>query len=204
MNIVVVLLFLVIGSVVFHILSPWWMTPIASNWGTIDTTIDITLYITAVVFVAVNLFLAYCVYKYRYNPNKRADYEPENKKLETWLTSITAIGVAAMLAPGLVVWADFVDVPEEAHPIEVMGEQWQWRYRLPGNDGILGEVDARFISEDNPFGISPNDDAGLDDILIDDSELHLPLNKPVKVLLRSKDVLHDFVVNMHTHPHMPC
>ena len=194
MNIVVVLLFLVIGSVVFHILSPWWMTPIASNWGTIDTTIDITLYITAVVFVAVNLFLAYCVYKYRYDPNKRADYEPENKKLETWLTSITAIGVAAMLAPGLVVWADFVDVPEEAHPIEVMGEQWQWRFRLPGNDGILGEVDARFISEDNPFGISPNDDAGLDDILIDSSELHLPLNKPVKVLLRSKDVLHDFAV----------
>ena len=99
-----------------------------------------------------------------------------------------------MLAPGLVVWADFIEVPEEADVIEVMGEQWQWRYRLPGKDGVLGEVDARFISQDNPFGMSPNDEAGADDIIINDSELHLPLDRNVKALLRSKDVLHDFAV----------
>ena len=95
--------------------------PLASNWGTIDTTIDITLYITGFVFVAVNLFLAYAIYRFRHDPSRRAHYEPENKKLETWLTAITAVGVAAMLAPGLIVWADFVDVPEDADEIEVVG-----------------------------------------------------------------------------------
>jgi cytochrome c oxidase subunit 2 len=194
MALVIVLVLLVVGSLLFHWWSPWWFTPLASNWGTIDTTINITFYITGFVFVAVNLFLAYCVYRFRHSPDRRSHYEPENKKLETWLTGITAVGVAAMLAPGLIVWADFVDVPEDADQIEVVGEQWQWRFRLPGEDGVLGKVDSRFVSPDNPFGMSADDDAGLDDVLILNSELHLPIDRAVKANLRSKDVLHDFAV----------
>lgn len=194
MKIVVVLVLLVIGSLVFHWWSPWWMTPLASNWGEIDTTIDITLYITAVVFVAVNLFMAWAIFRYRFSSSRRAHYEPENKKLETWLTVITAVGVAAMLAPGLIVWADFVAVPEDADEVEVVGEQWQWSYRFPGEDGVLGEVDSRFVGPDNRFGMSPNDPAGKDDILVSSNELHLPIDRNVKLLLRSKDVLHNFAV----------
>ena len=66
---------------------------------------------TGIVFVAVNLFMAYCVYKFRYQKDRRAEYQPENTKLEFWLTAVTAVGVAAMLAPGLIVWADFVTPP---------------------------------------------------------------------------------------------
>jgi cytochrome c oxidase subunit 2 len=194
MKIVVALVLLVIISLVFHWLSPWWMTPIASNWGTIDTTIDVTLYITGFVFVAVNLFMAWAIFRYRHDPSRRAHYEPENKKLETWLTVITTVGVAAMLAPGLIVWADFVEVPEGADQVEVVGTQWQWSYRFPGADGVLGEVDSRFVSEDNPFGMSPGDPAGSDDVLVSSNELHLPIDRPVKLLLRSKDVLHNFAV----------
>lgn len=194
MKLVVALVLLVVGSLVFHWLSPWWFTPLASNWGTVDTTIDITLYITGFVFVAVNLFMAYAIYRYRFKPSRRAHYEPENKKLETWLTVGTAIGVAAMLAPGLIVWADFINVPEEADEIEVVGQQWQWGFRFPGEDGELGEVDARYVGPDNRFGMSPDDPAGADDILVHSNELHLPLDRPVKVNLRSKDVLHDFAV----------
>jgi cytochrome c oxidase subunit 2 len=194
MYLVIALVLLVVGSLIFHWWSPWWFTPLASNWSTIDTTVNITLYITGIVFVAVNLFMAYAVFRFRHKADQRSKYEPENKKLELWLTGITTVGVVAMLAPGLVVWADFIDVPEEADVIEVLGEQWQWRYRLPGADGQLGEVDARYISQANPFGISPNDEAGNDDIIVDNSELHLPIDRPVKVLLRSKDVLHDFAV----------
>ena len=69
---------------------------------------------------------------------RRAAYEPENKRLEWWLTIVTAVGVAAMLAPGLFVWNQFVTVPEEATEFEVVGQQWQWSFRLPGKDGRLG------------------------------------------------------------------
>ena len=127
-----VLVLLVIGSLLFHFLTPWYFTPIASNWGTIDDTIDITFWITGFVFVVVNLFVAYCLVRFRTRKGRRAAYEPENKKLEWWLTGVTTVGVASMLAPGLFVWANFVKVPADASVFEAVGQQWHWRYRFPG------------------------------------------------------------------------
>ena len=190
----VVLILLVVGSILFHLLSPWTFTELASDWGQVDVTVDITLYITAIVFVAINLFMAIAVIKFRYRKGARAKYEPENKKLESWLTFWTTIGVVMMLAPGLVVWAKFVNVPEEAHVVEAVGQQWHWTFRYPGEDGKLGEVDAERISSDNPFGIDPDDPNGQDDIVVYSPEAHIPIDRPVKFLLRSKDVLHDFAV----------
>jgi cytochrome c oxidase subunit 2 len=123
MAFVVSIVLLVIISIALQLFTPWWLQPIASNWSGIDATIDITMWVTGFVFVAVNLFLAYCVYRYRYDKNRRANYEPENKKLEVWLTGFTAIGVAALLTPGLFVWASFVNVPEDAVKVEVVGQQ---------------------------------------------------------------------------------
>jgi len=192
----IVLILLVVGSILFHLLSPWTFTPLASNWAMVDFTVDITLWVTGVVFVAVNLFMAFCVIKFRHRKGvpSKAKYEPENKTLETWLTALTAVGVAAMLTPGLLVWAKFVEVPEDAHVVEAVGQQWHWSFRYPGADDKLGEVDAERISSDNPFGIDPEDPNGQDDIVVMSPEAHVPINKPVKFLLRSKDVLHDFAV----------
>ena len=194
MPLAVVLILLVVGSLIFHVLSPWTFTELASNWSMIDFTIDITFWVTGAVFVAVNLFMAYCVIKFRYKKEARATYEPENKKLETWLTVLTAIGVAAMLTPGLFVWAKFVDVPEEAHEVEAVGQQWRWSYRYPGEDGKFGLTDAKLMTDENPFGMNPDDPNGQDDVLVYHPEAHVPVDKPVKWLLRSKDVLHNFTV----------
>ena len=194
MPIAVLLIVLVVGSLIFHFLSPWTFTPLASNWSQIDTTIDITFWVTGFVFVVVNLFMAYCVIKFRNRKGHRAVYDPENNKLETWLTIFTTIGVAAMLAPGLFVWAKFVNVPEDALEVEAVGQQWHWSYRLPGADGEFGNVDSTLISQENPFGMDPDDPLGKDDVLVSEAELHLPIDRPVKVNLRSKDVLHNFTV----------
>ncbi|MFL6617575.1 MAG: c-type cytochrome, partial [Povalibacter sp.] len=186
---------LVVGTVLFHLLSPWWFTPIASNWQTMDDTVHLTFWVTGIVFVAVNAFLAYAVIRYRHRKNgPKAHYEPENKKLEWWLTVGTSVGIAAMLAPGLSVWAKFVTVPDDASVVEVLGQQWNWSYRLPGKDAHLGKTDIRLVSLDNPFGMDPHDPTGSDDVLVGSSELHVPLDKPVKVVLRSKDVNHQFAV----------
>ncbi len=194
MAVAIVLLLLVIGSVLFHFLSPWYFTPIASNWVAMDDTISITFWVTGFVFVAINCFMAYAVLRYRRRKGGRAHYEPENKKLEWWLTGLTTLGISAMLAPGLFVWAKFVNVPEEASVVEVVGKQWHWSFRFPGKDGKLGTVDARYVSDENPFGINPDDPNGQDDVLVSSPELHLPIGRPVKALLRSIDVLHDFAV----------
>ena len=194
MKTALVLVLVAVGSVVFHLLSPWWWTPIASNWHYIDGTIIITFWITGIAFTAIVLFTAYCVWRFRHRDGSVAAYRPENKRLETALTIGTAVGVAAMLAPGLVVWAQYVNVPPDAAEVEVMGQQWQWAYRLPGKDGKLGIADTQAVTADNPFGIHADDPAGKDDVLIQGGELHLPIGKPVKILLRAVDVLHDFYV----------
>ncbi len=190
---VVALIFLLVavGTVAFHFWSPWWWTPIASNWGNIDDTIIITFWVTGVVFIIVLVFVAYCVYRYR---DTVAVYEPENKKLEWWLTGLTTLAVVAILAPGLWVWNDYVTVPKNASKIEALGKQWQWSYRLPGKDGVLGTTDPRQISDTNPFGVNPKDPNGQDDVLIDGEDLHIPLGNPIKMELRSIDVLHNFYV----------
>lgn len=190
----ITLVLIAVGSVLFHFLSPWHATPVASNWGGIDDTIVITLVITGIAFVAINLFIAYALVRYRHREGRRAHYEPHNRKLEWWLTASTTVGIVAMLAPGLAVYSDMIHAPKDASVLEVVAQQWQWGFRFPGKDGKLGVSDVRFISPENPMGLNPNDPNGQDDVLIQRPEVHLPVNKPVKVFLRSKDVVHDFYV----------
>ena len=194
MAIALAVILLVVGTVLFHFLSPWHLTPLASNWGDVDTTIQITFIVTGAVFVAVNLFMAYAIIRFRYNKNRRSRYDPENKKLEVWLTALTTVGIAVLLAPGLVVWGAFVTVPEDAHEIEVVGQQWHWSFRLPGQDGQLGAVHPTFIDDANAYGLNPDDPRAQDDLLVQSPVLVLPVDRPVKLRLRSRDVLHNFQV----------
>lgn len=194
MALALVLVLVVVGSVLFHLFSPWWWTPIASNWDYIDHTLIITFWITGAVFSAVVLFMAYCVWRFRHREGASAHYEPESKRLEWWLTVVTGVGVAAMLAPGLYVWSQFITVPKDATEVEVVAQQWQWNFRLPGADGKLGTSNSRLVSPENPLGVNPDDPNGQDDVIVEAADLHLPVDKPVKMLLRSIDVLHDFYV----------
>ena len=193
-TVAVAFLLITVGSVVFHFWSPWWWTEVASNWGGMDDTIILTFWITGFVFVVICLFVSYCVWKFAYRKDRRAEYKPEDNKLEKRLTWITTIGVAALLAPGLVVWNAYVTVPENAYKVEVFAYQWGWKYRLPGNDGILGKTDIKYISDENPFGLILEDPNGKDDRLVDGDELHLLLDRSVKFELRTIDVLHNFYV----------
>ena len=194
MFVAIIIVMIIVASVAFHFWSPWWWTPVASNWGGMDDTIILTFWVTGAVFIAVCLFMAYCTWRYRYQKDRKAEYKPEDKKLEFHLTWLTTLGVVVMLAPGLVVWHKYVNVPKEALNVEVVAYQWGWKYRLPGEDGILGKTDIKLVSSENPFGLNLDDPNGKDDLLVDDGDLHLQINKPVKFLLRSLDVLHNFYV----------
>ena len=97
----VVLVLLVVGSLIFHFASPWYFTPLASNWSTIDFTVDVTFWVTGVVFVIVNLFTAYCVWRFRAKKGNKAHYEPESSKLEIALTVFTALGDSVNVAARL-------------------------------------------------------------------------------------------------------
>lgn len=194
MAMAVALVVIVAASLLFHFVSPWGATPLASNWREMDDTLAITLAITTVFFVVINLFIGYMLLRFRHRAGHRAAWQPDNRKLEYWLTGVTALAIMALLAPGLFVYAEYIRPPRDAIELEVFAKQWQWGFRFPGADGRFGRSDARFISAGNPFGLDPGDPAGQQNVMVLGSEVHLPLNKPVKVLLRSQDVLHDFYV----------
>ncbi len=164
MHIGFIFLAVIVGSVLFHIFTPWYWTDVASNWGSMDDTITLTFWVGGTVFVAVCLFMVYCVFKFSYKEDRRAEYKPEDKKLEKILTIATTLGVVALLAPGLVVWNQYVNVPKNALEIDVMAWQWGWQYRLPGEDGKLGATKVANINDNNPFGIIPEDPNGRDDV----------------------------------------
>lgn len=194
MALAIALIVIIVGSVVFHAVSPWWTTALASNWQQMDDMLTATLLITGLFFVVINLFVVYTLLRFRHRSGHRAAYQPENKRLERWLIGITTVGIVGLLAPGLAVYANYVKPPADALVLEVVGQQWQWRFRFMGASGKLGASDARFVSSANPLGLDPGDAAARDNIVIVGNEVHLPLNRPVKVLARSHDVLHDFFV----------
>ena len=194
MAVAIGILVLVVITLLFHFFSPWWWTPIAADWSDIDLTVDITFWVTGVVFIALNGFLVWVIYRYRHREGTKAHYEPESKKLEWWLSILTTIGVVALLAPGLWVWGKIITVPEDAAVVEVVGQQWHWSFRFPGEDGVLGKVDIANTNVDNPFGMKLDDPAGLDDVLVNSGELHLPVDTNYKFVLRARDVLHNFTV----------
>ena len=190
----IVFFLVILGSVLFHIFTPWYWTDIASNWGGMDDTITLTFWVGGGVFVAVCLFMTYCIFKFSYKEGRRAEYKPEDKKLERILTWATTVGVVALLAPGLIIWNQYVNVPKNALEVDVMAWQWGWQYRLPGEDGKLGTTKVININDNNPFGININDPYGQDDVIIQSDVLNLKTNRPVKILLRSVDVLHNWYV----------
>ena len=159
-----------------------------------DDTITLTFWVGGGVFVAVCLFMVYCVFKFQHKEGRRSEYKPEDKKLEKILTWATTLGVAALLAPGLIVWNQYVNVPKNAIHVDVMAWQWGWQYRLPGEDGKLGTTQVININDENPFGINLDDPYGKDDVMIQSDAINLKNNRPVKILLRSVDVLHNWYV----------
>ena len=194
MIIALIIFLIVAGSVLFHVLTPWWTTPIADNWGNIDQTLRLTFWVTGAAFVAVISFMGWCVWRYHHRAGRVAHYEPESGRLEVWLGVGTAIGVAFLLAPGLLVWNSYIHPPRDAATVEVVGQQWNWTFRLPGQGGKLGRADARFVTAANPLGVNPYDPDSKGNLIVNGGDLHLLVNKPVKIVLRSIDVIHDFYI----------
>jgi len=85
--------------------------------------------------------MAYAVIRYRYRKGRQAAYEPENKKLELWLTGLTTVGVPAMLALP-VCMGEFRRSAERRGGVRGRGPAVELELSLPGKDGKLGIVDA--------------------------------------------------------------
>ena len=153
-----------------------------------------TTIVTGIVFVVIHVLLAYMIYRFHQKKTQRAAFVDENPRLERWLVIGTSLGIFLLLVPGLFVYSEVIAGPrEDAMVVEVLGEQWRWNYRFPGEDGQFGRTDLTLVSRENVFGLDLSDPHAADDIVIAGPEaLYLPVDRPVVFQFRSKDVLHAF------------
>ena len=137
--------------------------------------------------------LYYFSYKYRGEKGKKALFYADNDKLEMIWTIIPVITLAGLILYGLYTWTDIMTVEEndEALVVELYAQQFNWKARYAGQDGVLGDANVRFLQDfggKNLVGIDATDPNGFDDVVV--QELHLPVGREVIFKMRSQDVLH--------------
>lgn len=166
----------------------------ASDHGVlIDRMLYITLAITFVVFIITQICLFWFAYKYQESDKRKAYYYPHNNKLEVIWTVVPAIALTVLVGFGIFYWFKITgEAPKNAMIVEVTGKQFGWEFRYPGKDGVLGKKYYKNIdlAKNNPLGQLWDDPANHDDVWLE-QEMHLVVNKPVKLIIGAKDVIHD-------------
>ena len=137
--------------------------------------------------------LHYFAYKYRGEKGKKALFYADNDRLEAIWTIIPVIALAGLILYGLYTWTDIMTVEEndDALVVELYAQQFNWKARYAGEDGVLGDANVRFLQDfdgKNLVGIDATDPNGFDDVVV--QELHLPTGREVIFKMRSQDVLH--------------
>jgi len=149
-----------------------WLPEDVSTYGQeIDSLFYLIYYITAVTFILVTVLMIVFLVKYREQPGRRAIYTHGNTTLEIIWTIIPAAILIVLSFMSVSTWAKVKrSVPPTDFEIQVTAKQFNWEVVYPGADGKFGTPD------DVNF----------------DNDLHVPVNKVVRIHLGSKDVIHSF------------
>jgi len=180
---------------------------------TIDDLFMVTLWITGVVFVITQILLFTFPFLYRYKKERKALYYPDNDRLEQAWTIVPAIVLTILVIFGFFTWQHITNgeelVGKKPVVVEITGQQFQWDVRYPGKDGVLGKKNYKLITDLNYLGVDFTDKNSADDIIDKPGDtIYLPVNRPVKLVLGAKDVIHScympfFRVQMNCVPGLP-
>jgi len=175
------------------------MPPLAAaHGGQIDNLIGWIHIFMLILFVGWGAFFLYAIVRFRQSRNPVADYRGVTSNRSTYLEVAVAV-VEGVLLVGFAIplWAARVDAvpPEnEALVVQITGEQFAWNIHYAGPDGVFGRTDIKLLDlQSNPLGLDRTDPAAMDDVTTV-NQLFLPVNRPIIVRLRSKDVIHSFGV----------
>jgi cytochrome c oxidase subunit 2 len=158
----------------------------------IDLMLYITLAVTGSVFFITQILLFWFAYKYQEKEGRKAFYFPHNNKLELLWTTVPAIFLTILVVFGLKYWFKMTgDAPKDAVVVEITGHQFAWEMRYPGKDGKLGKKNYKLYNQPsgNTLAVDFEDQDSWDDLHT--TEMHLPVGKPVKLVINAMDVIHD-------------
>lgn len=180
-----------------HILG---LPELASKHGAdVDKLIIYVHYLMGALFIGWILYFIYVLIRFNQKANPKADYVGIKGHASNYIELVVAV-IELILLVGFAVplWAGAVDhfPTADEHPtkIKIIAQQFAWNVFYPGPDGEFGNSDFTFVTQDNPWGLDKNDPKGKDDFMAPLNEIHVPVNKPVIIMLTSKDVIHSFKV----------
>ncbi|MGH8653833.1 MAG: cytochrome c oxidase subunit II, partial [Gammaproteobacteria bacterium] len=137
--------------------------------------------IAAVVFAV----MFYSIYAHRKSRGAVPAQFHENPILEVLWTVIPALILVAMAVPATRAMINLYDHGDADMTIKVTGHQWKWRYDyLEEGIGFFSNLKT---SDDEIQGKVPKSDHYLLDV---DNPLVLPVNKKIRFVITSADVLH--------------
>jgi cytochrome c oxidase subunit II len=170
----------------------------STHGGQIDSLIGWTHVFMFILFVGWGGFFVYALIRFRRSRHPVANYTGVKSHASNYSEIAVAVVEAILLfAFSIPIWAARVDhIPPESEAlvVEVTGEQFAWNIHYPGPDKKFGRTDIKLLdAQANPLGLDRDDPAAKDDVTTL-NQLYLPVDKPVIVRLRSKDVIHSFGV----------
>jgi len=187
-----------LGSVWMFVSKRWWFPEAITEHGpSVDSQFMITIIVVGVAFAAAQIGLGWVVWKYRDTTSTiRATYSHGNNRLEVVWTVVTAIIFISLAVMGQRVWASLHlnSAPPGSYRVEVVAQQFSWNFHYSGKDTVFGRTDPKLIDDSalNYVGIDETDPNAKDDSVV--STLVVPVNRPVELILKSKDVTHSFFV----------
>jgi cytochrome c oxidase subunit 2 len=187
-----------LGSVGMFVSKHWWFPEsISEHGGAVDRQFTITIVVCGIAFAAAQVGLGWVVWKYRdSSAATRATYSHGNNRLEVVWTVVTAVVFISLAIMGQRVWASLHlhAAPAGSYTVEVVAQQFSWNFHYHGKDNVFGRTDPTLIDDSalNYVGLDDTDPNAKDDSVV--STLVVPVNRPVELILKSKDVTHSFFV----------
>ena len=187
-----------IASVAMFVTKHWWFPESITEHGPlVDHQFTITIIVCGIAFAAAQIGLGWVVWKYRdSSAATRATYSHGNNRLEVVWTVVTAVVFISLAVMGQRVWASLHlhSAPPGSYTVEVVAQQFSWNFHYHGKDNVFGRTDPKLIDDSalNYVGLDETDPNAKDDSVV--STLVVPVNRPVELILKSKDVTHSFFV----------
>ena len=152
------------------------------------------LWMCAIISLFVLGLLGYAMVKFRRSANPVPSRTSHNTLIEVIWTVVPVLILVAIAIPSIRLLSHQYSPPKTDLTVKVIGNQWYWTYQYPDNGGF--EVVANMLKEkaDVPAGQRFRTDADGPPLLAADERIVIPVNKVVKFIITSNDVIHSFAV----------
>jgi len=174
------------------------ITPNAALHGyAIDSMLEMLHWFMLVLFLGWGSFYAYTLWRFQQKKSPKANYVGTTSHLPTKLEGgVLVLEIVLLMAFAAPIWANRVDqfpTGPDVTVLRAVGQQFLWNFQYTGPDGQFGHTDSKLVTTSNQLGLDRSDPDAADDLSAI-NELHLPVNKPCIIHVKSKDVIHDFCI----------